>query len=159
MSATASEQQFQEVERLIDEGHSLYAASRLAGTTLTALKKGDRERHARLEAKTKDIRHAIVDERMDQLALKADPPNAALINTWAKANHEGYRQADRLEVTGEDGGPVRVEHKGVDAATLFAILHPAGAFDEVIDGEATEDDPAGRALPSAREVLSARPER
>lgn len=65
----------------------------------------------------------------------------------------------RLEITGDGGGPVKLEG-GSALGDALAIIKAAGALPETIDGEAVEaGDEVGaatarRALPAARDVLA-----
>lgn len=43
--------------------------------------------------------------------------------------HEAYgRPAQKVELTGEDGGPVELEHRGVSVHDVFAVLKDAGVL-------------------------------
>lgn len=143
----ATEEQFQRWEELIRGGHSPYQAARDVGTTLSALKRGDLVRHDQMRELSKEIRAGVVDKRMDELALKEEP-NAAIVNTWAKANHpEAYAEKSKLEIT----GTIEHEHRGVFAiGDLVRTAVETGVLQQVGDAR-----PQG-ALPAAGEVPAGR---
>jgi hypothetical protein len=151
VSVAASEQQFQDFERHLRAGASPYVASRKAGTTLTQLKApgGDRQRYADLIAMGEEIRAALVDERMDELALNGDP-QPTILTAWARANNPNYGDKTKVEISGPDGGPIELEGKavvGLADVVAFATRIGAGHLLGLDAG-----DP-GHALPAAADVL------
>lgn len=145
----ASEQEFQVFEQAIAEGHSPYVASRKAGTTIRRLKNGDRIRYENAAELSKDTRAAIVDERIDELVKKAEPP-PALVIAWAKRNHPDYEDKSKVEISGPEGGPIEIEGKAVvGLADVVAFARSIGHSDLLgLDAGDARD-----AVPAAQEVL------
>lgn len=142
--AQASEQQFQVFEKAIAEGKSPYAASRIADTTIRRLKNGDGTRYEQALAISEERRAAIVDERMDELAMRPEP-SPAIVNKWAEANHTGYATKNRIEVS----GTLNHEAKVVVLADILGALSESQGLDLGL-----EDRPRG-ALSGAKGLLPA----
>ncbi len=146
----ASEDQIQAVETAVLEGIAPDVAARKVGTTLSAIKRIDPHRHGDLIARGREVRRAVVDERMDELA-KADDPNPTVVVAWAKANHEGYRDTTKLEIS----GTLEHEHNGrFSLVELAALIKERGIDKQLEDGSRPLPG-----VPAAREILPGAPER
>jgi hypothetical protein len=144
----ASEQQFQEWERLTnEEGVKPYEASRLAETTLSALKRGDRVRYEQGMAVSAERQAAKIERMMDG-EIGKDLPSPQLVALEAKAYHpEVYGDKTRLEIS----GTVEHEHRGV-----FAIGDLARTMAELGVLEQLPDARPQAALSAAGEVSAGR---
>src|SRR6266542_1009806 len=95
----ATEQQFQEGEKLVDGGVGAHLASRMVGTTLGQLGRADGERKRLVMALAKERQAALVEERTERLVDSPDPPQG-IFAAWQKANHEAYRDKQQIELSG-----------------------------------------------------------
>lgn len=86
--------------------------------------------------------------------VAADPDHPA----WDRANarvlkayHPAYRDSSRVEMTGADGGPIRVEKREVSLTGVLHVLAEAGALPDELAGPL-------RDLAAASQVLPAQPD-
>lgn len=122
MFPPATEQQFQQWERLIDEGVPPFQASRDVGTTLAALGKGDRVRKEMGMELAQERQAAAIEEQIEARVPESDQ----VLLAKAKAIHPAYVDKRQLEVS----GTVEHEHHGrFNVAALFAIAAERGIGD------------------------------
>jgi hypothetical protein len=157
-----TEAEFQEFEKLLEEGHSPYVASRRMGTTLSHLKHpgGDRVRYEQLVERSGDIRAAVVDERIDDLVQK-DDPHASIVIKWATANHPAYRDKTQIEISGTINHEAKVlvlgdvldviDGTGVDLGLPAADARPRAALPSAEAVRAASAESAAGSLPAGAE--------
>lgn len=147
----ATEQEFQEFEKLLEQGIEPYTAARRVGEHLTcgAFRRGDRERYEQLLKMSKEARGHYVDKRIEQLAESSDP-SPQIVSLWAKRWNHAYRETQQIEISGRDGGPIAVEGRAVvGLADVAAVARKLG-YGHLLE-PADGGDPE-RALPAASEV-------
>lgn len=96
---------FDRWEALIVDGGEPVTAARSLGHTWSAFKRANEKRHAGIITTSREIRAGSVDERMEKWAV-ADTAPPAIRLAWARRWNRAY--ADKLELTGADGGEVAV---------------------------------------------------
>lgn len=144
----ASEEQFQEWEKLIDQGVPRFEASRLAGTTLRRLRNGDEVRFEKGVELSQERQAAMVEKLIVDQTDRPEP-SPQLLALRAKATHPDYADKRQVEVTGADGGPIEVEKREVSLVAVLGVLAQIGALDQL---GAADAGPL-RALAGAQEVL------
>lgn len=140
----ASEQQFQQWEKLVDEGIGRFEASRIAGTTLKRLANGDRERFEHGVALSLERQAAKAETLMAEQTSRPEP-SPQLIALEAKAHHPDY--ADRMKI--EHGGTVNHVAKVVTLGDLLDAARESGLDLAELAGR------PGRSLPGPAAVLPA----
>jgi hypothetical protein len=137
----ATEEQFQEWEKLIDSGVPRFEASRLAGTTLRRLSNGDEVRFNQGVELSKERQAAMV-EKLIVAQTDRPEPSPQLLALRAKATHPDYREKTEIEVTGK----VEHEHRGQFTLGLLAeVAEELG----VLEGHGRRSDGA---LPAVAEI-------
>src|SRR6266542_2375386 len=139
----ATEEQFQQWEKLVDGGMPPYYAAMEVGTSLGGLKRGDQERKDRVMALAKERQAALVERRTEALVASPDPPQG-IFTAYQKANHEAYRDKQQIELS----GTIQHEAKVIPFGALIELASELGIIDQL--GLA---DRSRAGLPAAREIL------
>jgi hypothetical protein len=162
--AIASEKNFQDWEAALAEGLTPFEASRKAGTTLSALKRGDRVRHDEGVESALEAREGYVLETLKSnvdRAMQAEPVYDSDGEPTGEYTYQGGVANKGLELLGKTTGmfvdkreleitaKVEHEHRGV-----FAVAELVKLADElqVLDQLGLVADRPEGAVPAAKEI-------
>jgi hypothetical protein len=102
---------FDRWEALLLAGQEPSTAAKSLGHTCSAFRRADPARHAELLELSREARGANADERGEKWALDQGASDQMRL-AWLKRWQPAWAGLQKVEVTGADGGPVEVEHKG-----------------------------------------------
>lgn len=117
-------------ERLIvDDAMDPSTAAKQIGFTCSAFRRSNETRQKEILAAGRTARAEFADEKGDEWALADDASDQIRI-AWLKRHNPEWSGAQKVELSGADGGPIEVEDRSASLADVLRVLHAAAAAEE-----------------------------